>query len=227
MIHDISTVTIAVLLVASYLIGSIPSTLIASRLTARVDLRDLGSGNAGGTNAIRVLGPVKGVMAGTADVAKGLLCAALPGMLFGSAGSAVALAVLSGSSAVVGHIWPVWAGFRGGKGVATCIGVLAWLNIPAAILFCGIGLAVMLATKYVSVGSISASISLPVVLLILAAATDDPVQMPVLLFCLAVPFLVLFTHRSNLHRLRHGTELRFNHRVDLSSSTSPKSPIGG
>ena len=218
MTHTPPTISLAVLFAVSYLIGSIPSTLIASRLTARVDLRNLGSGNAGGTNAIRVLGPVKGIMAGMADVGKGLLCAALPSLVLGPAGSSVTTAVLSGSFAIVGHIWPVWAGFRGGKGVATCIGVLAWLSIPTTIAFCVIGVVVAFATKYVSIGSMSACASLPIIQLALAAFADSPIKPPVLLFCLAVPLLVVFTHRANLRRLQQGTELRLIQRIYLSGT---------
>lgn len=211
MFPNVSLFSAISLLTVSYLIGSIPSTVIASRLAANVDLRQFGSGSAGGTNAIRVLGPVWGLIAGIADVAKGSICAGVVAVAWFQSGvDIVVWKVAAGGAAVVGHIWPIWAGFKGGKGVASGVGVMAAVDLPAAIAFAFLGIASAAVSRYVSVGSMVAAGSLPVVLILQSAVLDRHIHPAVTTFAVAFALLVLYTHRSNLRRLASGTELRLD-----------------
>jgi glycerol-3-phosphate acyltransferase PlsY len=207
-----------VLIVAlSYLLGAVPFSLIVGRLKG-VDLRQHGSGNAGATNAFRVLGKGPGALVFALDLLKGLAATlglsrlhlgADPSPLFGAEGG-VWLMVIAGAAAMVGHVFTLWGrlffgSFKGGKGVATGAGMLVGL-IPVAV---GVGLAVfiatMAATRYVSLGSILAALSLPATLGVQRALGAE-VPGPVWLFALAVPLFILWTHRTNVRRLLNGTE---------------------
>jgi acyl phosphate:glycerol-3-phosphate acyltransferase len=200
----------AAVVVLSYLLGSIPTSIIVGRVFFGKDPRDLGSGNAGGTNAFRVFGWKAGVPTIVVDVGKGaaavLLVARIPAVP-GLPHEIVQLC--AGCAAVVGHIWTVFAGFRGGKGVGTAAGMVAALY-PIGIL-CSFGVfgIVLLSTGIVSAASVSAAALFPIVLLVLdrtGAARVSP-----LLFWLSLPMaaLIIFTHRSNIRRLLAGTENRF------------------
>ncbi len=194
---------VAALLLAAYLAGSIPTSYLAGRL-AGIDLREHGSGNLGGTNVYRVLGWKAAVPVVVVDVSKGLL----PTWLFPAwdAHATAGLALAYGLCAIAGHIWPVFLGFRGGKGVATSGGVLLALA-PVAVLVGGLLWAgVVLATRTVSLASLSAATVIPIVAYLLDAPT------PTVAFCAGLGLLVWYTHRENLARLRRGEELRFGAR---------------
>src|SRR5580704_11537569 len=191
------------IIAAAYLIGSIPFALLLARRWGAADLRRIGSGNLGASNVLRASGPTAAVLVATLDIAKGVVSVVLAQRL-GGAGAGPAAA---GMAAIVGHVYPVWLGFRGGKGVATACGVftvLTPLAVPPAL---AIFLASVWVTKYISVGSVLASVVLPPV----AYATGSPG--PVVAAAVAVSALIVFRHRSNLARLREGTERRFGARA--------------
>ena len=191
------------IIAAAYLIGSIPFALILARRWGAADLRRVGSGNLGAANVLRASGVTAGVLVAALDIAKGAVSVVLAQRL-GGAGAGPAAA---GVAAIVGHVYPVWLGFRGGKGVATACGVftvLTPLAVPPAL---AIFLAGVWITKYISVGSVLASVALPTA----AYVTGSPG--PVVGAAVAASALILFRHRSNLARLREGTERRFGARA--------------
>jgi glycerol-3-phosphate acyltransferase PlsY len=197
-------------LVLSYLLGSIPTGAIAGRLRG-VDLRRQGSGNLGATNALRVLGPAVGVPVLAVDVAKGTLAVlavtrmAGPDAFLGPSGTRLA----AGLAAIAGHVWPVFAGFRGGKGVATTCGVflaMAPLATAVAIVVWALLVAV---TRYVSVGSMVAASLLPFAIAAEAAARGEPRPTALLVTAGLVAAAVAVLHRANIRRLVAGTENRF------------------
>jgi acyl phosphate:glycerol-3-phosphate acyltransferase len=191
------------IVVIGYLIGSIPFALLLARRWGASDLRLLGSGNLGAANVLRTSGVKAGVLVAVLDVAKGAASVALAERFFGGA----AAPAIAGLAAIVGHVYPVWLRFRGGKGVATACGVFAVLTPhavpPALVVFA----ATVWATRYVSLGSVAALLALPPV----AYALDA--EPPVLAVASAAAALVVFRHRSNLMRVRLGTERRIGARA--------------
>jgi glycerol-3-phosphate acyltransferase PlsY len=190
-------------ILAAYAIGSIPFALILARRWGTGDLRHMGSGNLGAANVWRTTGATAGILVALLDIAKGALGVVVAERL----NSGAAAPAAAGVAAVVGHVYPVWLGFRGGKGVATSCGVFAVLAplavLPAlAIFFLSVWI-----TKYISAGSVAASVALPS----LAYATGSP--KPVVAAAAAVATLILFRHRSNLKRVRAGTEPRVGMKV--------------
>lgn len=187
---------------AAYLIGSIPFALIMARRLG-ADLRRTGSGNLGAANVARASGWVAGLLVAALDVAKGALSVAIAARV--SAHSSVP--AIAGVAAVVGHVYPVWLRFRGGKGVATACGVFSVLTpaaVPPAI---AVFVATVWITKYVSAGSVLATLALPP----FAYALGSPA--PAVVAAFAAAGLILFRHRSNLVRLRAGTERRLGARA--------------
>ncbi|MBD3349798.1 MAG: glycerol-3-phosphate 1-O-acyltransferase PlsY [Candidatus Eisenbacteria bacterium] len=195
----------------SYLLGSIPTAAIAGRIRG-VDLRKKGSGNLGATNALRVLGPSIGVPVLAVDVAKGALAvlavAALPGAAAQLGPGGIRLAC--GLAAIAGHIAPVFAGFRGGKGVATACGVFLAMAPLAAAACVGLWLALVLLTRYVSVGSIAAAAALPFAVLIETRLRNIPQPLPLIAVAAVVAIFVVARHRPNIRRLVVGTENKFS-----------------
>ncbi len=187
------------LVLAAYIIGSIPVGLILGKLIWKKDLRRFGSHNIGATNAWRVLGQKAGVLVFILDFLKGQI-----GVLLGSCiiGTPSAM-VIGGFFAIVGHIIPIFAGFRGGKGVATGLGVLSILMPKVMLIVFVVWLILTLLTRYVSVGSIVAAVLTP----ILAAAFQMPG--PYFAFALAAAVIIVWRHRENLKRLREGRENKF------------------
>ena len=200
---------IALAIALSYLLGSIPTSAIAGRIKG-VDLRRHGSGNLGATNALRVLGPGVGVPVLAIDVGKGLLAA----LLIGRLGAASALgpsgaALAAGLAAVAGHIWPVFAGFRGGKGVATACGVFLAMSPLAALAAIALWGVVVGITRYVSLGSILAAAFLPWAVVLEARLAGRPLPVPLVVVAAVVAAALVARHRSNIRRLITGTENRF------------------
>lgn len=192
------------LLAAAYAIGSVSGSLTLGRLRG-IDIRTQGSGNAGGTNALRTQGARFALGVVAIDIGKGALAAwlALRYAPLNDGLSVTAHGYLAAFAAVLGHVWPVWHGFRGGKGVATLVGGLLVLwpfALPALLLAWG---ATLVLTGYVGLASVIGALCLP----LLAWATDAGA--PRLWFSVAAAALVVFTHRGNLARLRAGTESRF------------------
>ena len=190
------------LIVIAYLIGSVPFALILARRLGTADLRRIGSGNPGAANVLRTSGVRAGITVMLLDVAKGAGSVMLAQRFDGGAVTAAA-----GLAAIAGHVFPIWLRFRGGKGVATACGVFSVLT-PLAI---GPSLAVFLGavwmTRYISVGSILASVALPPI----AYATGSPA--PVLGAAFAASTLILIRHRTNLARVLAGTEQRIGLRL--------------
>jgi glycerol-3-phosphate acyltransferase PlsY len=189
-------------ILAAYLIGSVPFALLLTRRGA-IDLRRVGSGNLGATNVLRASGVKAGAIVAVLDIIKGAASVILAERL--SPGGAAPAA--AGLAAILGHIYPVWVRFQGGKGVATACGVFSVLTplaVPPAL---AIFAATVWATKYVSLGSVAASLALPAI----AYATAAPA--PAVTAACASSALIVFRHRSNLVRLRTGTERRLGARA--------------
>jgi glycerol-3-phosphate acyltransferase PlsY len=193
----------------SYLLGSIVGSLAVARLTGGVDIRTLGSGNAGATNALRTQGKKVALAVLLIDLAKGWIATAMvatwampAGITAASAALAAWNAPVCGIAVMLGHVYPLWYGFRGGKGVATLLGAVlginAWLLLPMILTW----LAAVIAVGYVGLASILGAVALAVALALTRAGT------PLLVFGILSALLILYTHRSNLARMRAGTESR-------------------
>ena len=193
-----------VLLVA-YLLGSLSGSLLVGRVRG-VDVRNVGSGNAGGTNALRTQGWRFAVPAVLVDVGKGMLAVWLAGQTAQSADDRQMFAMAAGAAAVLGHVWPVFFGFRGGKGAATVVGVLLMLWPLVLLPLIGAWIIVMLCTGYVGLATILASLVL--IPCVCWGAPPAPV-LPWQYACVIIPAFLIFTHRDNLRRLRAGSENRF------------------
>ena len=191
--------------ILAYLLGSVVGSLVVGRLRGGVDIRKLGSGNAGSTNALRTQGLAFGIWVVIIDVAKGWIAAALlPRLAIPGVGAGSAELAACGFAAIIGHVFPVWHGFRGGKGVATLVGAYAGLDIVLLVPLVLSWVAVVTVSGYVGLASITASIAMPVYLLI----RDGARFTPQLGFALACAVLVVWTHRGNIQRMRAGSESR-------------------
>lgn len=189
----------------AYLLGSIATAVWVGKIFHKVDVREHGSGNAGTTNVIRVLGWKTGVPVLLVDVMKGWVAAMLPVFLnMADQGSAMLTnyQIIAGLATVAGHIYPVFAGFRGGKGVATIFGVLLAIHPLVTISCFGVFLCVFLLSGYVSLGSMSGGISFPVLLFFFF---DTP-SVYLKIFSVVVALTLLYTHRTNIGRLLKGEE---------------------
>jgi glycerol-3-phosphate acyltransferase PlsY len=191
---------------ASYLLGSLVGSLIVGRLRGGVDIRTLGSGNAGGTNALRTQGKTFAAWVMLIDVGKGIVAT----LLVAPAGAADAgqlqewSTVACGMAAILGHVYPVWFGFRGGKGVATLVGVVFGVSPLLLLVVLLVWLVVVSLFGFVGLASVFAAAAVPV----FAALSGMQPHAPLLAFGLAVTAFVAFTHRSNIARMRAGTEPR-------------------
>ena len=193
-------------LIVAYLVGSIPSAVWVGRTFYNIDVREYGSGNAGATNTFRVLGKKPGIVVLIMDVLKGLLAVKLA-FLMGDYDSQspefidfeLALAVCG----LLGHIFPVFVGFRGGKGVATMLGILIGIHPQAAIICASTFLITLYLTGYVSLSSMISSIVFPVVIMVFFSTNSS-----INIFSLAVAILVLVTHQRNIERILRNEESR-------------------
>lgn len=192
---------IVVLLAFAYLLGSLSGSLLLGKLRG-VDIRTQGSGNAGGTNALRTQGWRFALGTVLIDIGKGALAAALAAHWMPASAHAWG-AYAAALAAVIGHVWPVFHGFRGGKGAATLVGAIAVAWPGALPVILGVWLLCLLTTGYVGLSTVLAAASLFVLALLIHA---DAAR---LAFALAIAALIPWTHRSNLARLRAGTESRF------------------
>lgn len=195
------------ILIGAYSFGSIPFSVIVGYMFAGVDVRKTGSGNAGATNVYRVAGLPAAIIAGLLDALKGVLPVLVAKMLLPNEEW---LQIASGLAAVAGHIFPVFAGFKGGKGVNTLLGMFLVL-LPIEILIClGVFAVVFALTRIVSVGSMTAGVSLSVIALIEKYIMAKNMSVLLLSACVGVTLLVLFTHRANIRRLVRGEEKRLS-----------------
>jgi glycerol-3-phosphate acyltransferase PlsY len=185
-----------------YLAGSLPFAFLLAR-RAGIDVRVAGSGNVGAANVLRTTGTWRGIAVMALDVAKGSLAVILAWVTH----AGVTLTAIAAAAAVVGHVYPVWLRFRGGKGVAVAAGVFAVLTPLATGVAFSLFLAIVWATRYVSLGSIAATLALPPA----AWLTGEPG--PVVIAAAGTGALILFRHRDNIRRLRAGTERRMGARA--------------
>ena len=198
------TLPFGVGLLLSYLLGAVPFGFVMARVLKGVDIRTVGSGNIGATNAMRVLGRPLGIVAFLLDFGKGLVPTAMiaPQIAPESPGAAV----LCGTAAVVGHVFPVYLGFKGGKAVATGIGAVAGIDWIVALSAGLTWLAVVGLFRVVSVASIALGAALPIAAFVRAG--DDRYGYETVAACAALFLLILVRHRTNIQRLRAGTESR-------------------
>jgi len=193
----------------SYVLGSFIGSLLVGKFYGGVDIRKSGSGNAGSTNALRTQGKVFALWVMVIDVGKGVLAAGVLPYLPWMHSSSVSpgwIAALCGAAAVVGHVFPVFFHFHGGKGAATFLGVLLMLSWPALILALVVWALTLILSGYVSLSTILAACSVPVYVLL---APGDVFTSPLFWFGVAMALFIVFTHRSNIGRLKAGTENRF------------------
>ncbi len=198
--------TIAILIILAYLLGSVPSAVWVSKWVYGIDIREHGSGNAGATNTFRILGPKAGTGVMMADMFKGFFAVKLAffSSLIVNSEPFVNLQIFLGLAAVLGHIFPIWADFRGGKGIATLFGMILSIQYGVALSLVGVFLFMLVITRYVSLSSIVASIAFPLLLLSIFSAHAQ--ELSYRLFAIATAFLVVLTHHKNISRLLAGNE---------------------
>lgn len=208
---------LATIIILSYLVGSIPTSIIISKAVKGIDIRNYGSGNAGGTNVMRVLGWKHGVLVIILDALKGAIAVVLVARLHYGVlpfqnvspfDDFTLVQIIAGISAVVGHIWTVFAGFRGGKGIATALGMLLMIITIDMLIAVGIFLIVVSISRYVSLGSIVSAMAVPLSMIFRENVLHTHIEgyNTLLPFVIGVSLLVIFTHRKNLVRLLNGTE---------------------
>lgn len=193
------------LIISAYLIGSIPTAIWVSRYFFGIDIRDYGSGNAGATNTYRVLGARWGTFVMITDMVKGVIATSLYVLLpyyLTNEWDRTNLMIGLGLAAVAGHILPIWAGFRGGKGVATLFGMILAIQPIVAVCCVGVFLLVLYLTRFVSLSSILSSVAFAVFILFIF--NDDVTLYRI--FSVAVALMVILTHQKNINRLLNGTE---------------------
>lgn len=199
------------ILMAAYLIGAIPTAVWVGKSFYGIDVRQHGSGNAGATNTFRVLGKKPGAFVMAVDIFKGWAATSLAHVLviWGliEADQLILFKIILGVLAVVGHIFPVYAGFKGGKGVATLMGMVLSIHLPAALICLGIFLVVLLLFKYVSLGSMIAAIAFPLLLLLPRFHPEEPL---LIVFGFLLSAMVVLTHKKNIGRLLQGQESKVN-----------------
>jgi glycerol-3-phosphate acyltransferase PlsY len=201
-------IELVIKVILAYLVGSVIGSLLVGRILGGGDIRAEGSGNAGGTNALRTRGKLFALWVMIVDVGKGILAVAVIAPLAIPLVPEAAfhpewIAVACGIAVVLGHVWPVFYGFRGGKGVATYIGALGVLAWPALVMAFMMFAVVLMLTGYVSLGSMIATAAVALYLLFVTGVG------PLFIFGVVMALFILFTHRSNIARLRDGTENRF------------------
>src|SRR5215475_2323551 len=204
-------VILAVLLVCSYLLGSIPFGYLAGRL-AGADIRRAGSGNVGATNVVRVLGKRYGYPVLVLDVLKGFAAVKISMLLAPGRppewNSPEIFGILAAVSSILGHLYPPWLKFKGGKGVATSAGALLALTPVATLIGVVVWIIVFWLSRYVSLASVTAAVVLPMVILGITWQDQNKAK-PLVLASACVAAIVIWRHRSNLYRLMRGNEPRF------------------
>lgn len=213
-------VLVAVYTVAIYVFGSIPFGLLVGKLLKGIDIRELGSGNIGAANAFRALGPVGGVLVLLFDVSKGLLPVYVSQFLM-QGESLYYLQVWSGFVAIMGHNFSLFLRFKGGKGIATSLGVIIALNWKVALICFGVWLLMVLITKYSSVGSLSGSLMFPVMMVIL----KQPV--PYIVLGTAACLSAFYSHRGNLKKLLEGKELKITEKPGSGAGAGKEKSLTG
>tara|TARA_B110000003_G_scaffold56190_1_gene56213 strand:+ start:681 stop:1334 length:654 start_codon:yes stop_codon:yes gene_type:complete len=202
------TAEIILLVLLAYLTGAFPSAVWVGKTFYKIDVREYGSGNAGATNTFRVLGKGAGIPVLFMDILKGCLAVNYTLLISNSSELSPELffenQLAFGIAAVIGHLFPVYTGFRGGKGIATMLGLLIGLNPLAALFSFLVFVVVLLVSKYVSLGSIVASMAFPVFVMFVLNSDNSSLN----LFAIFVPILSLITHQKNIERLIRGEEAK-------------------
>lgn len=212
-------ISLAAVVVLSYLIGSIPSSLWTGRIFYDIDIREHGSGNAGATNTFRILGWKAGTAVLLFDFGKGLFCTTvIAGLAWIIADGPVTLysgweiesmvVIFSGVAAVIGHMYPIYAGFSGGKGAATATGMLYGIEPISISISLAVFLIVMITTRYVSLGSIIGSLIYPFSQLTLRYVFNKDIDGSIILFSSILALAIIIKHKGNIKRLRDGNENR-------------------
>ena len=195
-------------LIGAYLLGSVPTAVWWGQIVYGIDVREYGSGNAGATNTFRVLGVKAGIPVLIFDILKGSL-SVLASFFFSEDFSPVQLVnyqLALGVAAVMGHIFPIYAGFRGGKGIATLLGIMIAIQYQAALLALSVFLIIFISTRFVSLSSMLAAISFPVIVIVIFQS-----RIPSLvIFSLFIAIMVLLTHQKNIERLLRKQESKAN-----------------
>lgn len=199
--------TAALLILGGYLLGAVPFAYLVGRALRRIDIRTVGSGNAGATNVLRCVGPGPALAVLALDVGKGALPVAAAQVL----GASAEIVTATGLAAVLGHLFPVYLGFRGGKGMATAAGVLAVLAPLPVLAAAGLFLALVLWTRWVSLGSVVAVVAVPVLLVVFPSlGWTESAPAAVLVLAVLVALAVIASHTENVKRLVAGREPRID-----------------
>ena len=228
-------INLAIVILLSYIIGSMPTSIMLSKWKHGFDIRTKGSGNAGGTNVFRVLGWKSGVLVMAVDMGKGVVATALISRLFWDPtlpfynrtpfDDFTIIQMICGGAAIVGHIWTVFAGFKGGKGIATGAGMLLGITPTEFGISIGVFLLVFWAYKYVSLGSVAAAVAFPLSLFVRHNLFGDEIQSyrTLIVFSLSVAVLLIYSHRHNIKRLIDGTEKKITSfaRQKVRETSSP------
>jgi len=213
-------ITLSLILLISYFLGSIPGALWSSKALHGVDIRNYGSHNAGATNAFRVVGWQAGVLATIVDMGKGALSAGvvatyiridpLPSLSIFGWKTGVLVGLLAGLAAIVGHMYPIFARFEGGKGVNTAAGILLALTPLTTLYTMAVFLAVLLSSRYVSLASITSALAFPIIVAVRKYALGVELDGSLLVIGLLIGTAIVVAHRSNIGRLLRGNENRVN-----------------
>jgi glycerol-3-phosphate acyltransferase PlsY len=208
---------LAIIVVCAYLVGSFPTSIVVSKLHRGIDIRNHGSGNAGGTNVIRVLGLKLGLGVIFFDIVKGYIATMIvPKLMYGPIPFTnvtpfedyTVVQIIAGCAAILGHVWTAFGGFRGGKGIATAGGVLLGLATIELLVALGVFTLVFALFRYVSLGSLAAAVSFP--LTMFARHNVFHAQLEgyntLIFFSIGISLLLIYTHRENIKRLMAGTE---------------------
>lgn len=216
------TIAAILALTVAYLLGSIPTAVWIGKAFYGIDVREFGSGNAGATNTFRVLGKKAGIPVLLIDMLKGWLAVSMAWLVSDAPVNTqpfVNLEIVLGVTAVLGHIFPVFAGFRGGKGIATLFGVILAVHPWACLMAAGVFLLVFLAFSYVSLGSITAGVSFPLFIITVFGGEVVP---SMVIFSVMVAILILITHQKNIERLlrRQESKIKLIKRNQKSESVT-------
>jgi glycerol-3-phosphate acyltransferase PlsY len=194
----------------SYFIGSIMGSMALGRLRGGIDIRTMGSGNAGGTNALRTQGWLFAAGVVVIDIGKGVVAAGvIPDITLPLVGndpeiSRTWLTISCAAAAVVGHVWPMWHNFRGGKGAATMVGTLVILSPGLIFPILLVWAMALVNSGYVGLSTMLAALSAPIYLIL----RSPPLDQPIFIYCASLALYMIFTHRSNIRRMKDGTESR-------------------
>lgn len=206
-----------VIILLSYLVGSIPSGMIIARKFGNINIKEHGSGNVGGTNVFRVMGWKFGISVILLDALKGAIAVILISRLYWGSflfpnqtpfDDFTLVQIIAGITAVIGHVWTIFADFKGGKGIATGLGVLITIITLDIALALAVFVIVVSLSKYISLGSISAAVSIPIIMIVRENIFGVDIQgyHTILPFVIVLAIMVIYTHRSNIIRLLNGNE---------------------